>query len=171
MIPTDPHIPRWHVLTVKKGHEKKVSRDLQTLGFEVMLPVRRVYRIWSDRRKRIEDPIFKGYAFVYVSEARRSEVFRAERHMAFLRHQGTPCTLRDTEAELLRQWSQSPDTHETNTYGQLQPGAVVEILEGPFASYQGLIRAIDTDTRLRLELLFTGSLQHVTVQEQKVKVL
>ncbi|MDX2282778.1 MAG: transcription termination/antitermination NusG family protein [Bacteroidia bacterium] len=167
----DLHTPRWHVLTVKKGCEKKVSRSLQALGFEVLLPIRKVYRMWSDRRKRIDDPLFKGYAFVYVSEARRSEVFRAEKHMAFLRYQGKACVLRESEAELLRQWSEGIDAGETDTYAQLRPGAAVEILEGPFSGYQGLVRAIDSDTRLRLELLFTGSLTLVTVQQQRVKVL
>lgn len=60
MNPTDLHTPSWHVLTVKKGCEKKVSRDLQALGFEVLLPFRRVYRLWSDGRKELQGSCLKA---------------------------------------------------------------------------------------------------------------
>lgn len=171
MVPNDLHTPWWHVLIVRKGHERKISRDLQTLGFEVLLPYRKVYRRWSDRRKQIDDPLFKGYAFVLVSEARRKEVFQANKAMTFLRHEGKPCVLREPEVELLKIWSLGISTPETDNYTQLQPGTPVEILEGAFAGQKGIIRSIDNENHLRLELLFAASLQQVTIQGKLVKVL
>ena len=168
---TDPQTPRWHVLTVKKGCEKQVTRDLRALGFDTLMPFRRVIRQWSDRRKRLDEPLFRGYAFVCVSEARRSEVFAAGKNMAFLRHEGRPCLLRDAEVELLRHWSQGIDPPETDSYGQLRPGSLVEIVEGAFLGYRGIIRAVDNDNRLRLELLFTGSLSLATVEHTLVKLI
>lgn len=168
----DTQIPRWHVLTVKKGCEKKVTKALQNLGFEALLPVRKTYRIWSDRRKRIDDPLFRGYAFVCVSEARRAEVFGADANIrAYLRHEGRPCVLRPGEVELLHQWSAGLEATETASYGQLRPGTLVEIVEGPFSGYKGMVRDVDTDRRLRLELLFVNSLKMIAVEDTVVKVL
>ncbi len=53
--------------------------------------------------------------------------------------------------------------------GQLRPGSLVEIVEGAFLGYRGII--VDNDNRLRLELLFTGSLSTATVEHTLVKLI
>ncbi|MFA9201209.1 MAG: transcription termination/antitermination NusG family protein, partial [Cypionkella sp.] len=41
----------WYVLRVKIGCEKKIGLNLHNLGFEVLYPLKRELRDWSDRKK------------------------------------------------------------------------------------------------------------------------
>ena len=56
----------WYVVYVRSRYEKKVHQLLQEKGIESSLPLIKTVRIWSDRKKKVEVPLFKGYVFVYI---------------------------------------------------------------------------------------------------------
>ena len=56
---------QWHALYVRSRSEKKVLSQLQEMGIEAYLPLVTKIKQWSDRRKKIEEPLFKSYVFVY----------------------------------------------------------------------------------------------------------
>jgi len=56
----------WYALYVKSRHEKCVHSELQQKGIESSLPLTIVTRQWSDRRKKVEVPLFRGYVFVKI---------------------------------------------------------------------------------------------------------
>src|SRR5205807_4574842 len=57
------HDKCWCAVQVTPRHEVIVSTILRTKGYEEFLPMYRVKRQWSDRRKEIETPLFTGYVF------------------------------------------------------------------------------------------------------------
>ena len=44
----------WYVLYTKPKNEKKVSEQLNSLGFEAYCPLVTTFRQWSDRKKKIQ---------------------------------------------------------------------------------------------------------------------
>ena len=56
----------WFAIYVKSRHEKCVHAELQQKGIESSLPLMNVTRQWSDRRKKVEVPLFRGYVFVRI---------------------------------------------------------------------------------------------------------
>ena len=64
----------WYVLRVKIGCEKKIGLNLHNLGFEVLYPLKRELRDWSDRKKWVEVAIFVGYIFVKISKTEKNKV-------------------------------------------------------------------------------------------------
>ena len=55
---------KWLVFYTKSRQEKKVRDILLRRGFEVFLPLQKVMRQWSDRKKKVEVPLFNAYIFV-----------------------------------------------------------------------------------------------------------
>src|SRR5947209_7504484 len=53
----------WCAVHVAPRYETVVSTILRTKGYEEYLPLYRVQRQWSDRRKEMEVPLFSGYVF------------------------------------------------------------------------------------------------------------
>jgi hypothetical protein len=51
----------WKVLYVSSRQEKKLSVRLQQLGIKNYLPIVKKLRIWSDRKKWVDFPMFNGY--------------------------------------------------------------------------------------------------------------
>ena len=53
----------WFALNTKFRYEDYVAKQLGGKGYEILLPVYRCRRRWSDRVKDVELPLFPGYLF------------------------------------------------------------------------------------------------------------
>ena len=58
---------RWFALYTRHRFEKKVAARLEDKGIESFLPLHTVLRQWSDRRKKVEEPLFNCYVFVHIN--------------------------------------------------------------------------------------------------------
>jgi len=54
----------WYAVRIRSRHEKVATDQLQRQGIETYLPVVAQIHQWSDRKKRVDLPLFTGYAFV-----------------------------------------------------------------------------------------------------------
>lgn len=63
-------IPGWYVLYTRPRHERKVAYALSDVKMEFYFPTRKTLRIWRDRKKFIESPLFQSYIFVYLNDLR-----------------------------------------------------------------------------------------------------
>ena len=50
----------WYAVYTLPRWEKKIARLLEEKGYEVYCPLNRVQRQWSDRKKTVLEPLFKG---------------------------------------------------------------------------------------------------------------
>ena len=61
-------VKRWHVIYTKSKWEKKVEGLLLKANIESWCPVQKKERQWSDRKKIIEEPLFRSYVFVKIDK-------------------------------------------------------------------------------------------------------
>lgn len=62
-VPSTADLCEWYAFIVRPRHERHVSESLRTNGYVQFLPVNRVRRVWADRIKTVEFPLFPGYIF------------------------------------------------------------------------------------------------------------
>jgi len=60
---------KWFVVHTRSRHEKVVAAQLRGRGIEAYLPLVEEIHRWSDRRKRVQVPLFPGYTFFHASES------------------------------------------------------------------------------------------------------
>lgn len=53
----------WFAIQVRPRHELSVAKALRDKGYQELVPLYRQRRVWSDRTKIIECPLFSGYVF------------------------------------------------------------------------------------------------------------
>jgi transcriptional antiterminator RfaH len=58
----------WYVIYTRPCHEKKVVAQLLDKLPDIFYPTEKTMRIWCDRKKYIESPVFPSYVFVYLSD-------------------------------------------------------------------------------------------------------
>ena len=58
----------WYVLYTAPRAEKQVRDRIDALGVECWLPLHRAPRVWSDRVKIVELPLFNSYLFVRCTD-------------------------------------------------------------------------------------------------------
>ena len=71
---------RWYALHTRARHEKAVERRLRDQGMETFLPTAVEVHRWSDRKKKVEVPLFSCYVFIRcaLSAADRTRVYQVE---------------------------------------------------------------------------------------------
>jgi len=133
-----PSTPNWYAVYTQPRAEKKVHGKLAQIGLEAFLPVRSVVRQWSDRVKRIEEPLFTNYVFVKTTLEKRFEVLVVSGLVRFISFEGLPVPIRESEIETIRRvLAQCPDVHN-ETYRH-KAGDRVKIDQGDFAGVEGYV--------------------------------
>lgn len=66
----------WRAFYTCSRAEKICEQRLVEKDIEVFLPVQTVVRQWKDRKKKIQEPLFRNYIFARVDERERIQVLR-----------------------------------------------------------------------------------------------
>ena len=127
----------WFVFYTKSRWEKKIEGYLRDFGFEPYLPLQKVLRQWSDRKKKVEVPLFNSYIFVHEYEHKIPEVLKVPGISWNIRHNGKPAVLRQNELDTIRRFLESGLLIETTSVADLDPGDRVKVIDGPLRGATG----------------------------------
>ena len=128
---------KWLVFYTKSRWERKVEKYLRQFGFEPYLPLHKVLRQWSDRKKKLEIPLFNSYIFVYDYEHRIQDMLKVPGISWNIRHNGKPAVLRVSELEMIKRFISSGLFLETTSVADLEPGDRVKVIDGPLRGAVG----------------------------------
>ena len=85
---------QWYAVRTRPRHEKRTASELEQKGITTFLPLVIETHRWSDRRKKVELPLFPRYAFVNIepTPANRVSVLRTIGVLSFVgsHNQGAP---------------------------------------------------------------------------------
>lgn len=153
----------WYVLYTKPKSEKMVAESLKDAHFEVYCPTIKEVRQWSDRKKKVEVPLFTSYVFIRLRESDRAKVFEFPGVLRYLYWLGKPAIARDEEIEIIKDWLNNDD-YEDFKIGNISMGDCVKIKSGPLKDREGIIQEIGAK-RLRLVLRNLGITINVRIKD------
>ena len=93
---------KWFAIYTKPRWEKKVNQLLTDKGVECYCPFNKVKRKWSDRTKTVEEPLFKSYVFVKITEEERTKVRLTNGVVNFVYWNGKPAIVREKEIQAIK---------------------------------------------------------------------
>jgi transcription antitermination factor NusG len=131
----------WYVLYTNPKAEKKVAEQLNRLGIEVYCPTVVQVKQWSDRKKKVESPLFTSYVFVNIEDAARDDVFKAKGVVRYLFWLGKPAVVKNEEIAEIKKWLAARDVDIE--FEALHEGDEIEITEGQFKGQTGTVQQID----------------------------
>jgi transcription antitermination factor NusG len=144
---------KWYVVYTKPKSERKVALRVIDMGIESYLPMHTVQRQWSDRKKKMEAPLFSNYVFVKVDDVKRRLLFSIKELLKFVSIEGKPVVIRDHEILLIKQVL-TGDFDSISTEEYFQEGMKVKIKHGQFAGIEGTV--IKRCNRSRLMIRIEG---------------
>lgn len=129
----------WYVLHTKPRNEKKVTGQLQEMGIKVYCPLREEIRQWSDRKKKVAEPVFKSYVFVFLNDYKEDnvEVLRLRGAVRFLWWLGKPGIVREIEIKAIQDFLDNYKNADIEI--SFEVGEKVEIMEGPLKESKGTL--------------------------------
>ena len=132
----------WYVVYTKPKWEKKVAEQLTEKGVECYCPLITQIKQWSDRKKKVEVPLFNSYIFVRLAEKDRNSVFQSAGAVRYLFWLGKPAIVRDEEIDTIKKWLSISDGYEVSV-SSLQVGDKVVLESGPFKSQQAVVQEVN----------------------------
>jgi len=153
----------WYVFYTKSRQEKKVNDLLLKDGYEVFLPMQTVMRQWSDRKKKVEVPLFNSYIFVKDHDYRIADILKTPGIAWNIRHNGKPAILRESEFTLIQRFITTGYFLETSgEIDSFKVGDRAKIADGPLAGIMGVLTGHDKNQRFNI--LLEGIQQVIQVQ-------
>lgn len=134
----DPASRVWRVFYTESRAEMKCETYLRRIGHEVFVPKTTVTRQWSDRKKRVIEPILRGYLFALVSESERLKVLQSPGIVRSVTFGGIPVAVRPEEIRRL-ELLQEAGPHLEAIDGLLPLGEAVVVSYGPMQGLEGEI--------------------------------
>ena len=159
---------KWFVLYSKPRWEKKVDASLIRKGIESWCPLNKVQKQWSDRKKIVEEPLFKSYVFVKIDEAERVEVLMTPGVLNFIYYLGKPAVIRDDDIETIKHYLMDSEAKiEVVSSDFFQQNKRVKVSRGVFLDAEGtVLRSNKKKAYVQLE-----SLGQVMIVEFKTEYL
>jgi transcription antitermination factor NusG len=132
--------PCWYAIHTYPQNEKKVAAELCRKGIETFLPLTVETHQWSDRKKRVELPLFPGYAFVRIpgtpdNFVRVLQTGRVLRLLGVSRETPTPIPESEIESTRILVSGEVPLTPHVF----LQAGRKVRICGGSLDGVEGVV--------------------------------
>lgn len=144
----------WYVYYTKSRHEKKVRDLLLRRGYAVFLPMQKVMRQWSDRKKKVEAPVFNSYIFVNTEAHLIPEVLQIPGISWNIRHNDKPAILHEKEYDLINRFLATGLTIEVLPADNINKGDKVKVMDGPLKGAFGQVtKAAPNKFMVSLDLL------------------
>ena len=143
---------RWYVLYLRSRYEKRVHEELVQRGIESFQPIVTEVRQWSDRKKKVEVPLFPGYDFVRIELTQKLRVLEVDGVVKFVAiGTANPTPVPDGQIESLKLVIASPKTIRKEK-SPLDHGELVKVKSGPFAGAQGIVVRAKNSTRVVISI-------------------
>ncbi len=156
---------KWYALYTRYRHEKRVEYQLKQKGIETYLPMRRILRQWSDRKKWIAEPLFRCYVFVCTDTIGRFEAIQSHGAVRIISFGGKPAIVEEKEIEYIKSiLSEFPNA---KSYNKIPVGTRVKICRGPLAGVEGILTELRNKNRMIvfLDSINRGVYFNVDVQD------
>lgn len=128
----------WRVFYTFPRAEKKCEERLTNQNIEVFLPKHTVVRQWSDRKKKVVEPLFRNYIFAHVDERQRLQALQTDGIVRCVSFQGQPAVVQDEVIEQLRLALEKGDGFAVVDYvPRPKIGTTVVVTEGPMRGLRG----------------------------------
>ena len=158
---------RWYVLHVYSGFEAKVAEAIEEKARklkledrvgEIMVPTEEVVEVKRGQRVNTERKFFPGYvlAKLDLSDQVWHMVKDTPKVTGFLGANNKPAPISQKEAEaLIKQIQEGVDSPRPSVTFDI--GEEVKVIDGPFASFNGLVEEIDEEkAKLKVSVSIFG---------------
>lgn len=147
----NPADKKWYAAYTHSRAEKKVARELDKQGIEHYLPLIKTLKQWTDRKKKVEEPLIRSYIFVYITEKEYMDVLHTAGVMTIVRFSGKPVAIPDWQIDNLKilLGASLPITVESR---ELVTGEEVRITRGTLEGLRGVIQQIKGEHKLVISI-------------------
>lgn len=151
----------WFALYTKPRSEFKAAEQIGAAGVNYYLPSITRVKQWSDRKKKITEPLLRGYIFIFANEKERIISLEQYSVVRCVSEGGQPARIPEWQIDNLKKMLSSQS--DVLVKEGLMPGIKIRIKEGPFEGIIGTLQEIDNHKTLAvtIDLLNRSVIAHL----------
>jgi transcriptional antiterminator RfaH len=154
-VNSDKSENNWYALYTRSRAEKKAFEQLKSVDIESYLPLNKVLRQWSDRKKWVEVPLINSYIFVNLHPDHMRKVYQFPSIVAFVNDHGKPAIIPSHQIDAMRRTIESKLSFSIDQ-NVLQKGKLIKITSGPLLGVEGEIIEVKGQKKLIIEISHIG---------------
>lgn len=128
----------WYALYTKSRQEKKVFQELSNMEIEAYLPLETIIRQWSDRKKKVKEPMIRSYVFVKTSELEYYDILNTTGAVRYVSFEGKAAAIPEWQIEAMKNMLDHKLPHHYSAE-QFYKGESIKITEGALKGCEGEI--------------------------------
>jgi transcription antitermination factor NusG len=127
----------WFALQVRGRRELAVAEYLRGQGYEWFLPLYKCQKVWSDRIKEVESPLFPGYLFCRLDPQFRLPILKTPGVIQIVGSNRQPTPVDEREIAAIQTLITTGARNQPWPF--LEVGDKVRIESGPLSGLEGLL--------------------------------
>ena len=158
----------WHAIYTRPRSEKKAFIELEEKGIETYLPLVKTLKQWSDRKKWVEEALFKSYIFVRVSQKEYYDAINMFYTVRYICFEGKAVPIPPPQIEAIKIYINQEENLNVDM-SAYKSGEAVHIIEGPMKGLQGTLVRVSGKSKLRIEIDGVGKAVYVNIAGAHVR--
>jgi len=146
----------WYAIYTRSRSEKVVSKLLEVNDIDHYLPLRRVLKQWSDRKKWIEEPLIRSYIFVNIADDKEYlRTLQTDGVVKFVTFEGKAAKIPEKQIDNIRLLLASDKDLEVTTE-DFKPGMNIMVKAGQLKGLEGTLIETRGKNRVKVSLEAIG---------------
>jgi transcription antitermination factor NusG len=168
--PATSNQKKWYAIYTKSRNEKKVYALLEEAGIDTFLPLMKVMKQWSDRKKWVEEPLFRSYLFVRIKQDEYFKALSVTGAVRYITFEGKAAPVPEQQILAVKQFLDNEED-QTIFSEQFKIGDKVEIFRGTLKGLLGNLVDIRGKQKVRIEIESIGQSIILTIPKSYLKVI
>lgn len=160
----------WYALYVHSRAEKKVYAQLTDMGLEAYLPLIMKMKKWSDRMKKVEEPLFKSYLFVRIDARKSYDIVSIPGVMKFVSFERKAVVVPENQINAIKKYCDDYEDDEKQLEEhEFHEGQLVRITSGQMMGLVGRLAPIKDKKRLIVYIESVGHYLPINISRAKIE--
>lgn len=126
----------WYALYTRSRQEKKVYQELTNKNIEAYLPLETRIKQWSDRKKKVVEPMIRSYVFAKSSEKEYYDILNTVGAVRYVTFEGKAAAIPEWQIDAMKKMLDHNLPHQYSDE-RFFKGEQIKITEGPLKGYEG----------------------------------
>jgi transcriptional antiterminator RfaH len=161
---------KWYALYTKPRWEKKVSQLLNERRIENYLPLQKMLKQWSDRKKWVQEPLFRSYIFVHISPDEYLPSLQTSGVVRFITFEKKAIAIPPVQIEAIKTYVQTGEEFIQET-PDVKTGDRVVVIRGSLKGLEGILIQVSKKKRLRIMIDGIQQSLHIKVPLSHIRIL
>ncbi len=161
-------VSQWYAIYTRPQHEKKIYTQLREQKINAYLPLQTTIRQWSDRKKKVDLPLFSCYLFVHITLNEYYKVLNIPGVIRFITFEGKAVKIPERQIQVIKDVLSHHEVISEITE-PIYIGSKIRVCKGPLTGIKGELIEFAGKKRVIIRIEEIGKYLMVNIPLQYLK--